>query len=345
MLPAWPFCCPQTTSPERAHPPVWGGRPCCTTWQSEKRRAHAAPIGPGLSLEATTRPPKPVGQRRGPGPPGLAKPWPRPLEHGEAPPQTPPKHPASGFLWTSILQGRATRLVLVVIWPMPPHDWVQWTPQTCAHPGTTRPPNHASGRDVPFAWTASTGPVPAIPGRPHATPFRKSDLSESSGLAPMLRCGLQASIANLHDGPKAIQPKSWGGPWCMSIWPATSFPSKRPCLQAPRIARTRTVESPRNACSGLGVVPHLPLAPSPTVATKVVFQANAAWPRPGLRHAWPFQQPKACREVRHALPPPRPKPSCNGPVPPPDSRCAAPPPARRTTILKDPFGPQQPRRT
>lgn len=225
---------------------------------------------------------------------------------------------------------------------MPPHGLVQWTPQRCALPGTIPPPNRASGRDVRFAWTASTGPVPAIPDRPHATPSRKSDLSESSGLAPMLRCGRQPSSANLHDGPKAIQPKSWGGPWCMSIWPATSFPSKHPSLLVPRIGRTRTVESPRNACSGLGLVQHLPLAPSPTVATKVVFQANAAWPRPGLRHAWPFQRPKACRKARHASPPPRPKPKCNGPVPPPDLRCATPPPARPTTILQGPFGPQLP---
>lgn len=225
---------------------------------------------------------------------------------------------------------------------MPPHGLVQWTPQRCDLPGTIPPPNRASSRDVRFAWTASTGPVPAILDRPHATPSQKSDLSESSGLAPMLRCGRQPSSANLHDGPKAIQPKSWGGPWCMSIWPATPSPSKGPSLLVPRIGRTRTVESPRNACSGLGLVQHLPLAPSPTVATKVVFQANAAWPRPGLRHAWPFQRPKACREVRHASPPPRPKPRCNGPVPPPDLRCATPPPARPTTILQGPFGPQLP---
>ena len=118
-----------------AHPPAWGGKPCCTTWQSEKRRARETPIGPGLSLEATTCRPKPFGQRRGPGPFGLARPWPQPLERGEGPPQTHLKHPSFGFLWTSILQGRATRLGLVGTWPMPPHGLVQWTPQTCAHPG------------------------------------------------------------------------------------------------------------------------------------------------------------------------------------------------------------------
>ena len=225
---------------------------------------------------------------------------------------------------------------------MPPHDWVNGRPNV--RRGTTRLPNHASGRDVPFAWTASTDPVPA-PGRPHATPFRKSDLSESPGLAPMLRCGLQASSANLHDGPKAIQPKSWGGPWCMSIWPGTFSLSKCPNLLAPGHGQTRTVQSPKNVGLHLSLAQRWPLDPSPTVATKVVLQANAVWPCQGLRCVWPIRRPKACHEVRHAWPPPRPKPNCNGPVPPPDSRCAAPPPVGRTTILKDPFGPQQPRRT
>ena len=137
---------------------------------------------------------------------------------------------------------------------------------------------------------------------------------------PLGREALPPSCAVVAKRPRnaANQPKSWGGPWCMSIWPGTFSLSKCPNLLAPGHGQTRTVQSPKNVGLHLSLAQRWPLDPSPTVATKVVLQANAAWPRQpcqGLRFA-------CLAEPRPKMRPPRPKPNCNGPVLPPDSRCA-----------------------